>query len=106
MIKQIGCDIVEHSRVNLKIASRILTDAELETLNARTHEQKKIEFIASRFAAKEAIIKATNKQFLFKDIEISNGPNGEPLCNIKGILLSISHERNYSIAYAIYLTES
>mgnify|MGYP000008657312 CR=1 FL=1 len=35
-------------------------------------KSNKEEFLASRFAAKEAIVKATNKKYLFNDIIIVN----------------------------------
>ncbi len=99
MIKGIGCDIVEHERINLTIAKKVLFETEVEQFNASNNQ---IEFLASRFAIKEAIIKATNKQFLMKDIIITNGHNGEPLCNIQDVLITVSHEKKYSMAIAIW----
>jgi holo-[acyl-carrier protein] synthase len=98
MIKAIGVDIVQHNRVNEKIARKILTKKELLILEKKAN---KIEYLASRFAAKEAIIKATNKKYLFKDIEVLNTAGGSPYCNIKNCKISISHEKNYSIAFCI-----
>lgn len=102
MIKGIGCDIVENKRIKLKIAKKILTSNELIFFNDINSEKRKIEFLASRFAAKEAIIKATNNKVDMKEIEVSNLNSGKPISNILGVHLSISHEDNYSIAYAIY----
>lgn len=99
MIEGIGVDIVEHDRVNLKIAKRVLTDVEYEIFLSK---KNKVEYLASRFAAKEAIIKATDKKYGMLEIEITNSVNGKPNCNIKGIELSISHENKNSIAFAIY----
>jgi len=99
MIKGIGTDIVNHQRINEKIAKTFLSEKELQVLK---NKKDKITYIASRFAAKEAIIKATNKKYLMRDIEISNLENGKPTCNIKGIHLTIAHEKEYSIAYAIW----
>lgn len=99
MIKGIGCDIVQNDRVNLKIARKILTQKELEIFESKSN---KLEYLASRFAAKEAVIKATNKKYSFKEIEITNNEFGQPICNILEIMISISHEKNYSIAYAIW----
>ncbi len=101
MIIGVGTDIIKHSRVNLKIAKKLFTEAEMEKFSDIS-EELKLEHVASRFAAKEAIIKATNKQFLFNDIEITNDDSGKPVCNIDGIELSISHEQDYSVAFAIY----
>jgi holo-[acyl-carrier protein] synthase len=99
MIKGIGCDIVEHDRVNLSIAKKVLTNSEYELYEKSNN---KIEYLASRFACKEAIVKASNKKFLFKDIEILNHKNGACYCNIEGMMISISHEKKYSIAMAIW----
>ncbi len=102
MILGVGTDIVKNSRVKPQIAKRILTTAEYHQYQAK-HVDLQNEFLASRFAAKEAIVKATNKQFLINQIEILNTTEGKPYCsNIPGIELSISHEEEYSIAFAIY----
>lgn len=99
MIKGIGTDIVEHERVNLNISRLVLSSEELIAFNQAKNQ---IEFLASRFAAKEAIVKATNKQYLFKDIILSNTESGKLVCNLEGIHITISHEQKYSIAFAIW----
>lgn len=105
MILGIGTDIVKHERVNLKIARRIFSDVEYANY-LKVNEQLKIEHVASRFAAKEAIVKATNKQYTVNNIEILNLESGKPYCsNIDGIELSIAHEEDYSVAFAIYQKE-
>lgn len=64
--------------------------------------------LAARFAAKEAVIKATSKKFplSFRDIAILNHANGAPYCRVKDredldILLSITHIEDYAIACAV-----
>lgn len=99
MIKGIGCDIVDHSRINLNLANKLLTKNEF---NIFKKKRNKVEYLASRFAAKEAIIKATNKIYLCKDIELINDDNGKLLCNIQGISITISHEKSYSVAFALW----
>jgi len=99
MIKGIGCDIVDIDRIKLKISDKILCEEELLKFN---DSKNKEQFLASRFAAKEAIIKATNKKYLFKDIIISNDKYGAPTTNIEGIKITISHEKNIAIAFAIW----
>ncbi len=102
MIIGIGTDIVKHERVNIKIAKRIFTTTEYSNYLAINDDLKQ-EHVASRFAAKEAIVKATNKQYTINNIEILNLDSGKPYCsNIEGIELSISHEKDYSVAFAIY----
>lgn len=101
MIKGIGTDIVKHERVNLKLANKILTAVEYEQFTT-INEINKIEFIASRFAAKEAIIKASNKQFICREIELTNTSSGQLITNIPGMHISISHEQDYSVAFALW----
>ncbi len=100
----IGVDIVKHSRVNFKIAKKVLTEKEIDQFNDISNDDAKKQYLSSRFAAKEAIIKATNKKYSFKDIEVLR-TNGAPSINIDNIELSISHEEDYSIAFCIYKGE-
>lgn len=99
MIKGLGVDIVEHQRVNLKIAKKVLTKRELEIF---ANSKNQVEYLASRFAVKEAIIKASNKKYLLQDIEVSNDQDGRPLTNILDMQISLSHEHNYTVAVAIW----
>lgn len=102
MICGIGTDIIDNSRVKPIIAKRILTDSEYQIYLSKNPALQN-EYLASRFAAKEAIIKATNKLLPINQIEIANDPDGKPYCvNIPEIELSISHEKGYSVAFAIY----
>lgn len=101
MVLGIGTDIVENARVNQKIAKRVLSEREYQIYSQKNDDLKN-EYLASRFAAKEAIVKATNKRYSINQIEILNDENGKPFCNVEGIELSISHENNYSVAFAIY----
>ncbi|HPD99674.1 MAG TPA: holo-ACP synthase [Bacillota bacterium] len=109
MIKGIGTDIVENIRVNQSLARRVLSDNELEAFEQLKLEQRKQEFLCGRFAAKEAIIKAcsqANIEVFMRDITILNDQLNRPfVANPKfesyQILVSISHEKDYSIAFAI-----
>ena len=119
-----GVDIVRNKRIekSLKIngfKKRIFTKYEI--LNSKKIKNK-INYFAKRFAAKEAFVKAIGTGFRqsinFNDIEIKNNKQGKPLINlsenIKSILkikfnikkykifLSLSDEKNYSIAYVIF----
>lgn len=101
MRMNIGCDIVKNDRLKNKsneFIDKILTSKEKELYN---HEG--LLFLTGRFAAKEAIMKCLDntKNIAFSDIEILKGKNGEPICNIEDIRVSISHEKEYTIAYAI-----
>lgn len=102
MIIGVGTDIVKNDRIKLKIAEKILTENEYAIFNKK-NDKRKIEYLASRFAAKEAIVKATNSKYTINKIEVLSDESGKPYCsNIEGIELSISHEIDYSIAFAIY----
>ena len=69
MIKGIGIDIVEHNRINIKIAHKILTKKELMIFNEKKNQ---VEYLASRFCIKEAIIKATNKKIYISRFRNNN----------------------------------
>jgi holo-[acyl-carrier protein] synthase len=119
----IGVDIVENSRIrksinNKKFLLRIFTKNEIAQ-SIKTNS--KVAFFSKRFAAKEAFSKALGlgfrKNLNFKDISIINNKYGKPSIKIKdklqniikkqfktnkvNILLSISDENKYSIAFVI-----
>jgi len=119
----IGVDIVENSRIrksinNKKFLLRIFTKNEIAQ-SIKTNS--KVAFFSKRFAAKEAFSKALGlgfrKDLNFKDISIINNKYGKPSIKIKdklqniikkqfktnkvNILLSISDENKYSIAFVI-----
>lgn len=100
---KIGCDIVENKRLldkSDKFIDLVLTAKEKEV-----YKQKGIEFLAGRFAAKEAIMKClpNTKECTFTQFEILDDENGKPHCNVPDIEdISISHEKEYTIAVALY----
>ncbi|WP_372868770.1 holo-ACP synthase [Planomicrobium okeanokoites] len=110
MITGIGLDIVELGRIrrldgkSAKFRERVLTDNELveyELLSVN----RKTEFLAGRFAAKEAFGKAKGtgigKICSFKDIEIRKDLNGKPSVYFKDQeegLISITHTKEYAAA--------
>ncbi len=102
----IGIDIVENSRMQDKseeFIKRILSKSEVEVYN---NKQNKVQYLASRFAAKEAIFKVFkcgDKTLNYNDISILNDENGAPYILMNStkrddLKISISHERNYSVA--------
>lgn len=112
MIKGIGTDIIELSRIEeiitkqAKFVDRILTSNEklkYETLSGK----RKVEFLAGRFAAKEAFSKANGtgigKELSFLDIEIEADLLGRPFFSQPKTRahLSISHSRDYAVAQVI-----
>ncbi|MBX4258691.1 holo-ACP synthase [Clostridium estertheticum] len=124
MILGVGTDIVEIRRIkhamesNNKFLEKIFTSSELEYLKSRN---LRAEYVAGRFAAKEAVAKALGtgfRGFDFKDIEVDRTTLGKPVVILKGkakliakkeglynIHLSISHGEESAIAYAILEVE-
>ena len=109
MIKGIGTDIVQIARIEETVAQRILTQNEQRFFATLTLPKRRQEWLAGRFAAKEAIIKAlsvaTNIIGL-RDIEILPDEFGKPIatCPKAGsvqIALSIAHEHDYAVAFCI-----
>ena len=119
----IGVDIVENSRIdkllrNTPFIKRVFSNSEI--LIANKIKDKK-SYYSKRFAAKEAFAKSVGTgfrdDFNFKDISIINDKFGKPsfIINEKikkivkkqfkitsfNFFLSISDEKNYSVAYVI-----
>ena len=118
-----GVDIIKNSRINnsLKIKgflNRIFTEKEIQQ---GKKIKNKINFYATRFAAKEAFVKAIGTGFRSKinfiDIEIKNYKNGKPYISLSKklnnflqkklkiqkykVFLSLSDEKDYSIAFVV-----
>nr|WP_295972810.1 holo-ACP synthase [uncultured Bacillus sp.] len=113
MIIGTGIDIVELERISQisarqkRFVDRILTSYEKET-----YEQlagiRQTEFLAGRFAAKEAFAKAygtgIGNQLSFLDIQIEYDEKGKPLITKplqEGVHLSITHSSEYAAAQVI-----
>ena len=119
----IGVDIVDNNRFkklarNQNFIKRVFTKN--EQLNSYKLKNK-INFFSKRFAAKEAFSKATgygiSNNLHFNDIEIKNNKKGKPSIKLSKKTskflkkkfkvksfktnLSLSDEKNYSIAYVI-----
>ncbi len=108
----IGIDIVENNRMlnkDTEFIKRILSKKELEIYLTYNEEERKVQYLASRFAAKEAIFKAHkngNKDLNYNNISILNENDGSPYIEIneikkENLQISISHEKNYSVAIVI-----
>lgn len=115
MIKGIGMDIVEIERIKQTIKrqprfpERILTKREMARYDQYKNIQRSIEYIAGRFAAKEAAAKATGHgigELSFQHIEITTNEKGAPKIEIsdydnENIHLTISHSKHYAVAQVI-----
>lgn len=104
MIVGVGCDIVKINRFSQNteaLAQRILSNKERELFYTYSN-QRQLEYLADHFAAKEAIIKAMDQNCVLSDFEILY-ENHKPIVKKEGyyIQISISHEKEYAIAYAI-----
>jgi holo-[acyl-carrier protein] synthase len=126
VIYGIGADVIEIVRIEdamrrngRRFAERILGDRELERYEQRTqrYARRGLVFLATRFAAKEAISKALGlgmrHPMTWRSVEILNAPSGKPVAVMHGALhafvaerglsvhVSVSDERAYAVAYAI-----
>jgi holo-[acyl-carrier protein] synthase len=120
MVIGIGIDIIEIERIKSSIdrfgdsfLNKIYTQNELDYCLAKNN---KYQHLAARFAAKEAIYKALatgwEKAATWKNMEITNEPNGLPVVKFfgklneffsddKDIKISLSHSDNYVTCVAI-----
>ena len=101
MIKGIGVDILSIERIDFKIAKKVLSPEELEIFNSIANEKMKREFLAERFAVKEALFKADNSYFNYDQVSVLVDEKGKPyLKNING-LVSISHDAGMVCAFVV-----
>ena len=118
----VGIDITECLRIAQMIErhgelfiTRVYTDAEIEYCTMR---KAATQHYAGRWAAKEAVLKALGTGWRrgigWRDIEIRNDRSGAPTVQLRGgardvmeragikqMHVSISHCRNYAVAYVV-----
>lgn len=124
MIAGVGIDLVEIERVTKllqqphgeRFIERVLTPEEREL--ARKRRGRLAEFIAGRFAAKEAVVKALGcgigREVGFQDIRVLPDACGKPECRLSDaawsrlpwskplkLHLSITHSASMAGAYAV-----
>ncbi|MCK8816146.1 holo-ACP synthase [Natroniella sulfidigena] len=119
-MRGLGTDIVEIERITEaikkreKFKKRVFTTDEIDYCE---QHKEPWSYYAARFAAKEATVKALGtgfRGFKWNDIEIVKDQLGKPAVKlhnqaqkiaekleIKEILISISHSRDYAVAQAI-----
>ena len=121
MIKGIGTDLFEVHRMSERLlkepefAKNIFTSKEIEYCEKL---KNKAQSYAARFAAKEAFFKALGTGWRnglsFEEVEVLNDTFGKPELHLTGkskivvekmeisnIHLSISHTKNYALAFVI-----
>jgi len=120
LIAGIGTDIVEICRIEKalerseKFMQKVFSSHEQEYLKSR---KMRPEYVAGRFAAKEAVSKAMGTGFVgfgFTDVEIVRAASGKPEVVLKEkadkvargfgeykIHLSITHGRDCAVAFAV-----
>ncbi len=113
MISGIGIDIIEIARIQELAAKQSKFVDRILTLNEKKKYDelpagRKAEFLAGRFAAKEAFSKACGtgigKKLSFQEIEIVNDESGKPFIKkpfSDGVHLSISHSKEYAVAQVV-----
>ena len=121
MIIGLGTDLVEIARIDRayqrhgeRFARRILTPAEYQEFANR---QCCVAYLAKRFAAKEAIVKALGTGFRglmqWQNIEVLSDQLGKPVAHLLSgaaeqleqqstISITMSDERQYALAFALY----
>ena len=126
MIIGIGTDLVLVSRIQAvlgrqgeRFAARILTPAELQRFSR--HSQP-VRYLAKRYAAKEAILKALGtglaKGMSWQHMQIDNDAQGAPRFTLSGtalerlqqggggrMLLSLRDEREQALAFALWSSD-
>ena len=122
-----GIDLVDFPRIeemvkehDKRFLDRVFTTAEQAYADSN---KNRIEKLAGRFAAKEAVLKLLGTgwrgKIAWTDIEIINNPAGQPLVTVSGevkrlvdklgikqISVSITHTANFAIASAVALAKS
>ncbi|MHC5097784.1 MAG: holo-ACP synthase [Planctomycetota bacterium] len=122
-----GIDLVDFGRIEKmlekhpkRFLDRVFTPTEQSDAD---NTRNRIEKLAGRFAAKEAVMKLIGTGWrdgiAWTDIEVVNNPLGQPIVTVTGkvkelvnekgieqITLSITHTSNFAIASAVALQES
>ncbi len=117
MIRGIGVDIVSVSRIEglmekygESFLQRILSDEEME----RIPSARAAEYVASRFALREALVKATGwKDLRYPSVVVGNNNEGKPFfegtafrerrADPGEFQISLSHEREYAVAFVVWV---
>ncbi len=107
VIQMIGIDIVDIARIGgvlerhgERFLEKVFAPSEIARVRERKQPQ---EYLAGRFAAKEAFMKARGGRLAWRDIEVLS-EKGKPFIVYRGRRydeVSISHERSYAVSVVI-----
>jgi holo-[acyl-carrier protein] synthase len=123
VVRAVGVDVVDVARLDVmvrrrgdRLVARLLTPAERD-LCAGASARHRVNYIAGRLAAKEAVRKTLagyGTRAGWQDVEIGRGGSGEPLprltgraeeafrlAGLKRLHLSITHEAGVAVAVAL-----
>jgi holo-[acyl-carrier protein] synthase len=113
MSRSVGIDIVELEEIKEKLSDkfvqRVLSVREQEKYHSIKNTERRLQYLAGRFAVKEAYTKVYNRfetPLNFTDVEVFNDANGAPYIETEyhpedTLHVSISHSRNYVVAIVI-----
>jgi len=109
VIRGVGVDVVKVERFAKIAPEHVLSGSELALYQSFGIESRKREFLAGRFAVKEAIIKASPTGLSVKSmphIDVGNDINGRPYLasgQLPGlrVWLSISHEADTAVGLCV-----
>ena len=107
----VGIDIVENQRIKRlmtdSFVDKFLSEEERADFEKISTEDRKVEFLAGRIAAKEAVLKCLKNGNIcsMNQITIKDDSVGAPYVVYDGleIQISISHEKLFSVAVALQL---
>lgn len=115
MIQGIGIDIIDLHRIsklikrNPRFITKVLASKERVYYHTLVSAKRKVEYVAGRFAAKEALGKALGTglgKLCFTDIAVLNDDSGKPVLYFPGDHLyhthvSISHSDTSAVANVV-----
>ena len=106
---RVGVDIVSVSKVEQVVGRwgerflrRVFSDEELR-LSEALSGKRRYQFLAGRFAAKEALIKTLDSPLPYREIVVSRMESGRPVVDspLGHYDVSISHTDEYAVAMCV-----
>ena len=109
MILGVGVDICQNERVKFSLVDKILSAEEKAFFDSYKSDLRKLSYLCGRFAIKEALIKAFSQaninlylsDFVVLNDDLNRPYLAKPIFNDKKVHISISHEEDYTIGFAL-----